>query len=76
VAQILSKVRTLHAMAQLGYRVGEPLYSDSADSIVSLIALNLKHEQVVVPDAMVPHYERLKTLTESPEKSNEKKTKS
>jgi len=59
---MLTTPRVLHALAQVGYKAGTPAGINAADSIVSLMALNLKKEQVVVPPEMMRYYRTLKAI--------------
>jgi len=68
MAQEIVRTRVLHSLAQIGYLTKLPEYEASADSILSLVALHLKHEKILVPDEMYHHYIRLRQLAEAKEK--------
>lgn len=60
--QIVSTSNELLELVQLGDRSPRVDALDAADSIRSLLALNLKNRTVIVPEAMVPHYRVLAQL--------------
>lgn len=61
--QVTVQTTMLIRLAHAGLRIEAQPERDAAESLISLIALNLKHEEIVVDARMYPYYKSLRDST-------------
>lgn len=59
--KVIVEATELLQLTYIGYEYAN--YEGSADSIRSLVAHQLHEQRIEVPREMLPHYQRLKSLT-------------
>lgn len=62
--QVKVQTTQLIRLAHAGLRMERDIEKDAAESLLSLISLNLRKEQVQVDDRMYPYYLTLRNLTQ------------